>query len=109
MPLCTNCGSEVTEGDTLCSVCHRPVNEVSADPFSDESTLSMPYAPSDENRNVVEPGNELAETLEVLSDTEEAVLPETLEDQHLSELAAAEAQARQGQKIITNDISPNTP
>lgn len=108
MPLCTNCGSGVTEGDTLCPSCHRPVNDVSidksADAFSDESTLSMPFAPLD--NQPAEPVNELAETLEVLSDTEEAVLPETLEDEHLSELAAAEARSRQGQKIITNDISP---
>jgi serine/threonine-protein kinase len=87
------------------------VSDVSADAFSDESTLSMPYAPSDKGHDVVsaEPANELAETLEVLTDTEEAILPKTLEDEHLSELAAAEARARQDHKIITNDINPDTP
>ena len=111
MPLCTNCGSEVTEGDTLCPVCHRRVSDDSADAFSDESTLSMPFAPSDKKQGEfsAEPENELAETLEVLSNTEEAVLPETLEDEKLRELAAAEARSRQVQKIITNDISPDTP
>ena len=112
MSLCNNCGSEVTEAGTLCPSCGLPVSDISVDPvgtsLSTENTLSMPFPelPEGDSAASTRPKDELDETLEVLEDTEEAVLPDTIEDEGLQQIA--ETHASEKDKIITNDINPDT-